>query len=83
MANRNLPSNFEMLLDPNYKFTSLYGLRWNAPNESAYPSTFLIDQNGVLFFSKIVKGHGGRATAAEVLNELPKPNTRRYRLLAP
>lgn len=84
MSDRNLPSNFDMLLDPDYKFTSLYGLRWNAPNETAYPSTFLIDRSGVIFFSKIVKGHGGgRTTAAEVLNELPRPSTRRYRSITP
>lgn len=61
-----------MLLDPGYEFTKLYGLRWDAPNETAYPSTFLIDRQGVVFFSKIVKQHGGRTTAAEILDALPK-----------
>lgn len=57
-----------MLLDPDYEFTNLYGLRWDAPRETAYPSTFLIDGHGVIFFSKIVKEHGGRTTAAEILD---------------
>jgi len=50
----------------------LYGLRWDAPRETAYPSTFLIDRQGVIFFSMIVKEHGGRTTAAEILDALPK-----------
>ena len=61
-----------MLLEPGYKFTILYGLRWDTPHETSYPSTFMIDQQGVIFFSKIVKKHGGRATAAEILDALPK-----------
>ncbi len=62
----------ELLLDPGYDFTNLYGLRWDAPNETAYPSTFLIDSKGVVFFSKVVKEHGGRTTAAEIIDALPK-----------
>ncbi len=72
LADKKLPDNIEMLLDPGYEFTKLYGLRWDAPNETAYPSTFLIDRQGVVFFSKIVKEHGGRTTAAEILDALPK-----------
>ena len=72
LSDKSWPDNFEMLLDPDYKFTNLYGLRWNEPSETAYPSTFLIDQRGIVFFSKVVKSHGGRTTAAEVLDTLPK-----------
>lgn len=72
LMDKNLPDHFELLLDPGYQFTNLYGLRWNAPKETAYPSTFLIDRQGVVFFSKIVKEHGGRTSAAEILDVLPK-----------
>jgi peroxiredoxin len=72
LTGKALPSNIDLVLDPDYKFTALYGLRWNTPAETAYPSTFLIDHNGVVFFSKVVKEHGGRSTAAEVLEALPK-----------
>ncbi len=72
LANKKLPANVDLLLDPGYEFTNLYGLRWDAPRETAYPSTFLIDRNGTIFFSKIVKEHGGRTTAAEILDALPK-----------
>jgi peroxiredoxin len=72
LADKNLPENFDLVLDPGYEFTNAYGLRWDAPHETAYPSTFLIDRQGSIFFSKIVKEHGGRTTAAEILDALPK-----------
>jgi peroxiredoxin len=75
LADKKLPDNFDLVLDPGYEFTNLYGLRWEAAKETAYPSTFLIDRQGIIFFSKIVKAHGGRTTAAEVLDALPKRKT--------
>ncbi|MGA2596908.1 MAG: peroxiredoxin family protein [Bryobacteraceae bacterium] len=72
LADKQLPGNFDLVLDPGYEFTNMYGLRWDAAHETAYPSTFLIDRQGVIFFSKIVKEHGGRTTAAEILDALPK-----------
>ncbi|MCX6612325.1 MAG: redoxin family protein [Acidobacteria bacterium] len=69
---KNLPAGFELVLDPDYKFTTQYGLRWDAPQETAYPSTFLIDSKGMVFFSKISKTHGGRTTTTEILEELKK-----------
>lgn len=72
LVNKQLPPNVTLVLDPGYEFTNQYGLRWDAPKETAYPSTFLIDKQGVVFFSKIVKAHGGRSTAAEVLDVFPK-----------
>jgi peroxiredoxin len=72
LADKKLPDHFDLVLDPGYELTNLYGLRWDAPHETAYPSTFLIDRQGVIFFSKIVKEHGGRTTAAEILDALPK-----------
>ena len=50
-----LPANLHMVLDPDYKFTDLYDLRWDAPQETAYPSTFLIDPQGKVFWEKVVK----------------------------
>ena len=73
LADKKLPANFDLVLDPGYQFTNTYGLRWTADHETAYPSTFLIDRSGVIFFVKIVKEHGGRTTAAEVLDAMPKP----------
>ncbi len=72
LKDKKLPDNFELLLDPDYEFTNLYGLRWDAPKETAYPSTFLIDQKGTVFFAKISKTHGGRASATELIEALAK-----------
>lgn len=77
LAGKKLPDNFDLVLDPGYEMTNSYGLRWDAPHETAYPSTFLIDRQGVIFFSKIVKEHGGRTTATEILDAMPKPKPSR------
>jgi peroxiredoxin len=72
LGDKKLPDNFDLVLDPGHEFTNLYRLRWEASGETAYPSTFLINQRGVIFFSKIAKEHGGRATAAEIIAALAK-----------
>jgi thioredoxin-dependent peroxiredoxin len=72
MTGKKLPADFDLVLDLGYDFTNAYGLRWNAPNETAYPSTFLINREGAVFFSKIVKEHNGRTTATEVTEAMPK-----------
>jgi len=79
VAGKPMPQHFDFLPDPDYAFTNLYGLRWDAPHETAYPATFLIDREGCVFFSKVVKSHAGRTTAAEVLEALPKPKPARSR----
>lgn len=60
LVGKQLPAHFDLVLDPGYTFTNQYGLRWNAPSETAYPSTFLIDKSGLIFFVKIVQEHGAR-----------------------
>jgi len=72
LVRKSLPADFDLLLDPGYDFTNRYGLRWDAPNETAYPSSFVLDRNGLVLFSKTVKSHGGRVTAQEILDALPK-----------
>jgi peroxiredoxin len=67
---RDLPHNIRLVIDPDYTFTRLYGLRWDASNETAYPSTFIIGQHGVVLFRKISHGHGDRMTANDALAQL-------------
>ena len=67
---KTLPDNFDLLLDPGYKFTNLYALRWDAPRETAYPSTFLIDEARKVFFANVSRTHGGRTKAAEMVEML-------------
>jgi thioredoxin-dependent peroxiredoxin len=65
-----LPSNIVLVTDPDYKVTNLYGLRWNAPHETAYPSTFILDRKGTVVFEKISHSHGDRLSAQDALDQL-------------
>jgi thioredoxin-dependent peroxiredoxin len=67
-----LPEPFVLALDPDFKFTLLYGLRWDAPNETAYPSTFVVDGGRKVKFRKVSKTHGDRAEVEDVLAALRK-----------
>jgi peroxiredoxin len=69
-AGKPFPANFRFVLDPNYAFTLSYDLRWNAPQETAYPSTFVIDRAGIVRYALVSKSHGGRSTASNVIAEL-------------
>lgn len=65
-----LPSNVVLVTDPDYTVTNLYGLRWDAPNETAYPSTFILDKKGTIVFEKISHTHGDRMSAQDALDHL-------------
>ena len=65
-----LPSNVVLVTDPDYKVTNLYGLRWDAPHETAYPSTFILDGSGKVVFEKVTHGHGDRLSAQDALDHL-------------
>jgi peroxiredoxin len=67
----NLPANVILVTDPDYKMTNLYNLRWDAPHETAYPSTFILDRRGTILFEKISHSHGDRTTAQNILDQLP------------
>ena len=62
-----LPENVHFVLDPGLLVVNQYGLRWNAPDETAYPSTFVFDKDGVIRFVKISHEHGDRSAASDVL----------------
>ncbi len=70
VASSPLPAVFRFVTDPNYTFTNAYGLRWDAPNETSYPSTFVIDRSSVVRFAQISNAHDGRAKAADVVAAL-------------
>ena len=67
-----LPKPFRIVLDPDFQFTTKYALRWDAPNETAYPSTFVIDRKRKIVFAKVSKSHGDRAQADAIVKALPK-----------
>jgi peroxiredoxin len=65
-----LPANIVLVTDPDYKVTNLYGLRWDIPHETAYPSTFVLDKKGIISFEKISHSHGDRLSAQDALDNL-------------
>ncbi len=67
-----LPANFHLVVDPDYKVTTRYGLRWKAAQETAYPATFVIARDGEVRFRKVSREHGDRTTADEMLAEVAK-----------
>lgn len=67
---KSLPDNFYLLLDPDYRFTNAYDLRWDTAGETAYPSIFVIGADGKVQFAKISKSHGDRASSTEMLKVL-------------
>lgn len=71
IADMQLPDHFRFVTDPDMKFAESWGLRWDAPGETAYPSTFVIDSEGVVRFAKVSKTHGDRAETNDVLAALP------------
>jgi peroxiredoxin len=71
VASRELPDGFKMLLDPDYEFTNAWNLRWDAPRETAYPSTFVIGKDKAITFAKISMSHRGRSEPEEVLEAVP------------
>lgn len=64
---KDYPDHFQILLDPNYTFTTAYGLRWDAKGETAYPTTFVINRKRAITFASVSKTHGGRAKLEDVL----------------
>lgn len=69
-AGKNIPATVDFLLDPDYGFTNLYGLRWDAPKETAYPSTLIIKRGGEIAFVNISRTHGGRTSARDIIDRL-------------
>ena len=71
LGSKALPKNVSFVLDPDYTMTNAWDLRWDAPRETAYPATFLVI-DGKVKASKVSNGHGGRASAGDVLAEVKK-----------
>jgi peroxiredoxin len=70
LQNKDWPADFLLVIDPDFTFTTAYGLRWAAPNETAYPSTFIITRDAKVQFARVSKEHGGRVDGKELLKHL-------------
>lgn len=65
-----LPKPLLLVIDPAYRLTNLYGLRWDAAGETAYPSTFILDSHRKVRYAKVSRTHGDRAKTEELLELL-------------
>ncbi|QDT34573.1 peroxiredoxin family protein [Thalassoglobus polymorphus] len=65
-----LPKGFIVVTDPDYAFTNKYNLRWDAPNETAYPSTFVVGKEGKVKHVHTSKTHGNRTNPKEIVKAL-------------
>jgi len=67
VGSQSLPTNVYLALDPGYAFTTLYGLRWDATNETAYPSTFLLHPDSSVVFSHVGQFHSDFTPVTDML----------------
>jgi peroxiredoxin Q/BCP len=70
LAERRLPQGYYLAIDEDFKLTNQYGIRWDAPKETAFPSTFVIGTDKKVKFVHTSKKHDGRAKSEEVLEAL-------------
>jgi thioredoxin-dependent peroxiredoxin len=74
LEGKQLPDPLLLVVDPNYAFVAPFGLRWNAPRETAYPSTFVFNKDRKVTFRKVSRTHGDRAKTQDVLEALINGN---------
>jgi peroxiredoxin len=67
LKNEKLPEPLVLVLDPNYDFLRPLGLRWDQKGETAYPSTFVLDNNRTVKYAKVSKTHGDRAKVKDIV----------------
>lgn len=72
MGKTELPEHFTMLLDRDFEMIQKYGLRWDAPGETAYPATFVIGRDGKIALAVVSDSHGGRAETKRVIEAIPE-----------
>ena len=70
LKDTKLPAPLVLVTDPDFEFITQHKLRWDAPGETAYPSTFVLDGNRKVQYARISKTHGDRAKTDDVLGAL-------------
>ena len=70
LKSKQWPQEFVYLTDPDYSMVNAYGLRWDTAGETAFPSTFVVDSNGIVRFAKISRSHGDRTKASDIIEQL-------------
>ena len=72
MGSRRLPEPLVLVRDEDMRMVEDWNLRWNAPRETAYPATFVIDKNGRVAWSMVSDSHAGRSTVEDIMKALRK-----------
>lgn len=71
-GSRRLPEPLVVVRDPGMEMITEWGLRWDAPRETAYPSAYLIGPGRRVKWAKVSDSHGGRAKVEEILNAIKR-----------
>ncbi|QDT08085.1 redoxin domain-containing protein [Planctomycetes bacterium K23_9] len=69
---RRIPEPIVLVADPGMKMVQSWGVRWNAPRETAYPATFIVKSNGRVAWKKVSQSHAGRSSVEEIVRQLKK-----------
>ncbi|MAI72968.1 MAG: bacteriocin [Rhodopirellula sp.] len=72
IGSRKLPHPIRLVRDDDMQMVTEWGIRWQARNQTAYPATFIVDQNGRVAWKKVSGSSAGRSTVEEILRELRK-----------
>ena len=72
LGSRKLPHPIKVVRDDDMQMVEEWGIRWETRNQTAYPSTFVVDQNGRIAWKKVSSTSAGRSTVEEILRELRK-----------
>ena len=72
IGSRSIPDPLVIVRDPAMEMVTEWGLRWDAPRETAYPATYVINKNRRVVWTKISSSHAGRTTPDEIIKELRK-----------
>jgi peroxiredoxin len=67
---RDLPEPLVMVRDQAMEMISEWGLRWDAPRETAYPAAYVIGPGRRVKWAMVSDSHAGRATVEEILSAL-------------
>ncbi len=69
---KDFPAHFRFVTDPAYDLTNAWGLRWDEPQETAYPSSFVIGQDKIITYAKISQSHDGRPATSELIEAVTR-----------
>ena len=70
VGSRSIPEPIVIVRDPGMEMVTEWGLRWDAPRETAYPATYVINKNRRVAWSKVSTSHAGRTTPDEIIKQL-------------